>query len=224
MREFGKQLNNYTCVVPFSGGVESTALVKYLLKRGEKPFVFHILGSPGEAKRLPLVEKLFNIKIVTVRYNMNWDNGWVIDKNQTIDFWKKNFNKSGYPPNQQQWASVAFQFIINNPYIHNVYFGHNGGSLLEKDDNLGDTRHTYGEYQYVGYRQAANELNIPLHFSAPLDRSSKLEQYQSLSEEEKQTLFSCQMDTDEHCLKCKKCEELITVMRADGTLHYLKTK
>lgn len=222
MKESGQQLTNYTSVVPFSGGVESTALLKYLIKRKENPFVFHILGSPGEAKRLPLVEKLFNIKIVTVRYNMNWENGWVIDKDQTIDYYNKNFNKSGCPPNQQQWASVAFQFIINNPHIHNIYFGHNGGSLLEKGDDLGDMRHTYGEYQYVGYRQAANELNIPLRFSAPLDRNTKLEQYQSLSEEEKQTIFSCDQDTDKHCLKCKKCEELLMVAKADGTEHYFK--
>ena len=222
MKELGPQSNNYTCVVPFSGGVESTALVKYLVKRKEKPFCFHVLSVPGESKCLHLKEKLFGVKIVTVRINMNWDNGWVIDKGPTIDFWKKNFNKSGYPPNQQLWAAVAFQFIINNPYIHNIYFGHNGGSLLESGDNLGDSSHTDGEYQYVGYRDAANELNIPLRYSAPLDRSTKLEQYQSLSEEEKQSVFVCERDTTIHCLECKKCKELLTVAKADGTEHYFK--
>ena len=56
MKELGPQSNNYTCVVPFSGGVESTALVKYLVKRKE------IIDSQ--------IEDLFNLDKQKLRENI----------------------------------------------------------------------------------------------------------------------------------------------------------
>ena len=55
-----------------------------------------------------------------------------------------------------------------------------------------------------------------------MDKKDLSTWFESLSEEEKQSVFVCERDTTIHCLECKKCKELLTVAKADGTEHYFK--
>jgi 7-cyano-7-deazaguanine synthase in queuosine biosynthesis len=202
---------SYDCLVPFSGGVESTALVYHLKNNNFNPFVFHVGYNPGEQDNHKKREELLDIRIHTVVYNFKPDLGFVIEKDKTVNFYKQEFDPNGFPPFQPYWAMVAFTYFINSPHINKIYFG------LNKDES----RHQLGEHLYEGMKKSAKEINVDLIIEPPLGHLSKLEQYQSLSDDLKKTIMSCVTGGNAHCGRCNKCRELKRVTDADNTSNYL---
>lgn len=203
---------SYDCIVPFSGGVESTALVLHLKKEGRNPFVFHLAHNPGEIHNLHNLEKLLNITMHVVEYDFEPDIGFVIDKEKTVSYYQSSgIDPNGFPPLQPKWAMVAFTYFINSPHINNIYFG------LNKEDD----RHTLGEHLYEGMIKAAKEIGVDLTIEPPLEHLTKLEQYQSLTESLKKCIYSCYTGGRKHCQRCNKCRELKKVTDADNTSSYL---
>lgn len=211
-------LRNYSIIVPFSGGVESTALVYDLKTNGYDPYCFHVKTNPGEVNTIQQKAKLLEVDVVTVQSVYNPDNGFLFNREASAEHYKNTFNYDGYPPLQQQWATIAFNLAIINA-VEFVYFGHNGGRLTP-NDTAGDSFHEFGEMQYEGYINSAATVDLSLKFQAPLAHLSKQEQYQMLPTEIKKLIYVCSTGHKTHCMKCKKCKELKAICTEEQLKYY----
>ena len=212
-------LRNYSIIVPFSGGVESTALVYHLKTTGYDPYCFHIKANPGEVNTIQQKAKLLDVKVVTVQTDYNPHEGYLFNREASHEHYKNTFNYDGFPPMHYTWATIAFNLAMTN-VVKCVYFGHNGGRLTP-DDTLGDSFHEFGEKQYEGYVNAAKTVDLDLTFQAPLAHLSKQEQYQMLPDNLKKLIYVCRHGTDKHCMKCKKCEELKAICTKEQLQYYV---
>jgi len=203
-------MTDYDSVVAFSGGVESTALVYWLKTHNRNPFCFHVKNNPGEIQTIQQKASLLEVDVTTIHYDANPPGGLYLNRTLSQSHWKEHFNYNGMPPWQHNWAGIAYKVIIDNPYINQIFFGHNGGHLV-KGDGKGDSFHAFGEFQYEGYIKSAATVGIDLDIVAPLAHLSKQEQYQMLPDAIKKTIFVCERGFQYHCMECKKCNELKSI-------------
>lgn len=212
-------LRNYSIIVPFSGGVESTALVYHLKKNGYEPYCFHIKSNPGEVNTIQQKAKLLGVEVTTIHTDYNPASGYLFNREASHEHYKKTFNYNGFPPMHQQWATIAFNLAITN-IVQAVYFGHNGGKLTP-NDTAGDSFHEFGEAQYEGYVKAAATVDLSLSFKAPLAHLSKQEQYQMLPDQLKKLIYVCFEGNKKHCMKCSKCNELKAICTEEQLQYYV---
>ena len=85
-------LRNYSIIVPFSGGVESTALVYHLKTTGYDPYCFHIKANPGEVNTIQQKAKLLDVKVVTVQTDYNPHEGYLFNREASHEHYKNTFN------------------------------------------------------------------------------------------------------------------------------------
>lgn len=208
----------YDSIVAFSGGVESTALVYWLKSLNKNPYCFHVKANPGEVNTIQQKAALLETDVTTVIVDYNPPEKLLFNRHESREHYTKHFNKNGFPPMQQNWATIAFQIAITNVMSH-IYFGHNGGKLTPENTN-GDNLHLFGEKQYEGYINSAAQIGIDMTFTAPLMHLSKQEQYQMLPDKIKKLIYVCEKGEDKHCMRCKKCNELKAICTEEQLKYY----
>jgi 7-cyano-7-deazaguanine synthase in queuosine biosynthesis len=210
---------SYDCLVAFSGGVESTALVYHLKKEGRNPYCFHIKSNPGEVNTIQQKAAALDVNVTTIVVDYNPPENSLFNRQLSQEHYLKHFNKDGFPPMQQNWATIAFQIAVTN-VVSDIYFGHNGGQLTP-EIGYGDKFHAFGDKQYEGYTNAAINIGIDMSFSAPLAHLSKQEQYQMLPVNVQKLLYVCREGKDKHCMRCPKCAELKTICTEEQLAYYV---
>lgn len=159
----------FDCIIPWSGGVESTALVWWAKENGHVPLTYHVTsrwdGRREEEKTA--VKEMANILNVQVQYLSNHADGhmrW----NDTKSYLEiKNFSF---------WMWWGVLMAGQNPDIKNVWYGNNCG-LYEVGDGLGDGDESFAFVSTVrGCRELARGLNINFDIYCPY-KASKIEQW-----------------------------------------------
>ena len=217
------------CVVSFSGGVESTALLEYLKNKELKVVaVYSHFPQDGwytnknktiQASTVPdhlqKICDLLDVQLV-VHTHQNYD----IDYDQN----KKYFYST------RHWVLAMCNASIRFPDVKNFYWGANCG-MLEFDDGLGDCsivdptkyqiqnvfealqgipRKVEGYHdEDMKYFDGSYKVHTPWKtkqtISAPLIGWTKRQQYEYIREDIKELVQSC--ITYNNCGECTKCEE-----------------
>ena len=217
------------CVVSFSGGVESTALLEYLKNKGLNVVaVYSHFPQDGwysnkdksiQASKVPehlqKICDLLDVQLV-VHTHQNYD----IDYDQN----KKYFYST------RHWVLAMCNASIRFPDVKNFYWGANCG-MLEFDDGLGDCsivdptkyqiqnvfealqgipRKVEGYHdEEMKYFDGSYKVHTPWKtkqtISAPLIGWTKRQQYEYIREDIKELVQSC--ITYNNGGECTKCEE-----------------
>ena len=184
-------IDDYTGVLAFSGGVESTALMVHLKKQNEKFVAFNLAISlpyppygPIEAwmakQRVAArkITKLLDVPLIEVDMQMTNLN--------TIRKEEPAYTRGTL----QRWYIRWYLALITvyNPEIKNLYYGLNSvdvGATADVEKMLG---------LMVGDAE----------FKAPLAAVSKKDQWDSIPKEVQPLVLTCHNDV---CGKCFKCKE-----------------
>ena len=206
------------CVVSFSGGVESTALLEYLKNKELKVVAVysHFPNSNTQAKQIPEhIEKICNLLDVELIVHTHQDYG---------------LKKTQYFYSTRHWILAMCNASLRFPDVKNFYWGANCG-MLEFDDGLGDCsivdptkyqiqnifealqgipRKVEGYHdEEMKYFDGSYKEHTPWKtkqtISAPLVGWTKRQQYEYIREDIKELVQSC--ITFNNCGKCTKCEE-----------------
>ena len=196
----------YDCIIPWSGGVESTALVSDCVRRGLKPYCFHLVMNGHWVKQIEAVKKMsemLNVKVDIVHYNnttRSLDNQ--VTKDHYVQLWQ-----GGSPPMFFFWTNIAHMIQIDNPQINRIYYGYNGG-VIDREDGMGDKHTDWVDKHFRHIEDVCAMLGIHTKMSAPLGHMSKLEQWQIIPEHIQEHVHTCVHPTERHCGKCMKCKEM----------------
>jgi len=207
------------CVVSFSGGVESTALLQYCKSKEDNVVALysHCPKSQTQAKQIPEnLEKICNLLDVELIVHTHQDYG-------TVD-------QLRYFYSTRHWVLALCNASMRFPFMKNFYWGANSG-LIEFDDGLGDCSivdptkyHIQTIFETLqniprkidGYHDSdaknpdgSYKTHIDHKFkqtiSAPLIGWTKKKQWDYIREDVKEYVQSCFHFTN--CGTCPKCEE-----------------
>ena len=196
----------YHCIIPWSGGVESTALVSDCVKRGMKPFCFHVTMNGHWVKQVEAVKKMSKLLNVRVDF-VEWNHP---DKFINFDKTKEHYTKlweNGTPPMFFVWTNIAQLIQINNPQINRIYYGYNAG-IIDTNDGMGDKHTEWVDKHFRHIEDVCGMLGIETQMSAPLGNLSKAEQWNMIPEYLREHVHTCVDATKRHCGKCMKCKEM----------------
>jgi hypothetical protein len=165
----------YDCIIPWSGGVESTALVWWALENEYVPLCYHVntgwdkWSQTNEHRSVQAMAKILNIECITVGNNIEgvpWrDGSYPEDANRmNFSFW-------------MWWAMI---FATYNPSIKEIWYGNNYG-MYEVGDGLGDVSSMEFVETVKGCRAIARGLYIDFDIYCPF-KASKVEQWNWLPE------------------------------------------
>ena len=196
----------YDCIIPWSGGVESTALICDCLRRGIKPYCFHLRLNGHWVNQVEAVKKMSEILGVDVD---------IIDHNNPRSYLDSNAMKKHYsslythsmPPMFFFWTNVAHLIQINNPQINRIYYGFNSG-IISSDDGMGDKHTDWVDKHFRHIEDVCAMMGIETKMSAPLGKMSKSEQWKLIFDSVKEHVHTCVHPTEKSCGECIKCKEL----------------
>ena len=232
------------CILAFSGGMDATAVLQYLLDNGRKPYIFkHQHESNPAINRLvqtaaDAVMKYYDVKVV------NWqasvianDKGWP-DRART----NAHYEKAGLsPPSLVRWSTQAMFANYNMPWISEIYWGMCYGGFLRRGDGGGDKLFNYVDGKltriapykgpmdksnyddrhrqlFNGYLEWLGHAKIERNYIAALGHYSKLELYKMLPNNIKDSMVTCikygATKYTKQCGECHKCKDLIQIRRA----------
>lgn len=202
----------YDCIIPLSGGTESTALVHDCVKRGIKPLCFHVdLGYwEKQMQSAKNIAEALNVDLRVVKY---FNEDPCADKKVTSSHFE-NMWGSQSPPMFFVWANIAQLMSICNPQIHRVYYGFNAG-IRFAGDTRGDSHSKWVDDHFRSMERVLSRIQIPVKFVAPLGHMSKLEQWNSIPEDIQNLVHTCVHPTQHQCGKCGKCEEFELMKKSD---------
>lgn len=196
----------YDCIIPWSGGVESTALVCDCIRRGMRPYCFHLVMNGHWKKQVEAVKNMsevLNVKLDIVDYNNSTRS---LDSTVTKEHYGSMW-QSGAPPMFFFWTNVAHLIQIDNPQINRIYYGYNGG-IIDREDGMGDKHTDWVDKHFRHIEDVCAMLNIETKMSAPLGHMSKVEQWQLIPDNIKPLVHTCVDPAQRHCGKCMKCKEM----------------
>lgn len=196
----------YDCIIPWSGGVESTALVSDCVKRGMRPFCFHVTMNGNWVKQVEAVKKMSKILNVRVDF-VEWNHS---DKFLNVNKTKEHYNKlwkGGCPPMFFVWTNIAHLIQINNPHIDRIYYGYNGG-IIDRNDGMGDKHTDWVDKHFRHIEDVCGMLGIETKMSAPLGKLSKSEQWNMIPEHLREHVHTCVSANERECGVCTKCKEM----------------
>ena len=189
-----------TCIIPFSGGVESTATLLWALERGESPYVFHLVTNGYWESQLKSTKKISEELGIVVNYiKVDWE-GVYSNYNLT----KKKYKQR--PPNNFYWLYWTQIIQTYNPFIKKVFIGFNGG-LTKLGDNLSDIK----SEQYHKTVKSLEELS-GAEYETPLEHLTKLQQWNTIPKKIQDMTVSCISAKEYPCGKCFKCKERIIIV------------
>ena len=205
----------HDCIVALSGGVESTALLHYLIQKGRKPFCFHYEAAGCNQSAAEFIRELkqhYDVPVVTCEFGYVTpdQNVPVLDWDDTELTWAESTDIRWAPPDLWLWCMIAHNIQSFNPSIHDIYYGASYGGLLKRGDDEGDHHHPYLENCINGIELMSASLGLEVKFSAPLGEYTKYEQFSWIPEIFHDKIWSCVGDTnsEKQCGQCSKCNDL----------------
>ena len=195
----------YDCIIPWSGGTESTALVYDCVQRGLKPLCFHVETGIHWQQQVDAVTEMAEILDVDLRFIEYFNTDPCVDRAETGKHWESLWG-ANCPPMFFIWTNIAQLVNLSNPQIHRIYYGFNGG-VRTSDDGLGDKHTEWVDDHFRSIERNLARLNIPTKMSAPLGHMSKLEQWESIPEDLQRLVHTCVHPAQRNCGQCTKCRE-----------------
>ena len=199
------QKTSYDCIIPLSGGTESTALVYDCVKRGIKPLCFHVEMGNHWQQQVQAAQDIAELLKVDLRIIEFFNENPCVDRPKTGEHYRSLWGNTA-PPMFFTWTNIAQLVNLHNPQIHRIYYGFNAG-IHEANDGLGDCHTDWVDEHFRSIENVLAKLNIPTKMSAPLGNMSKLDQWNSLPEEIQKLVHTCVDSVQSHCGKCTKCRE-----------------
>jgi len=196
---------SYDCIIPLSGGTESTAALYHCIQQGFKPLCFHVELGAHWQQQLQAAQNIAEALDVDLRIIEYFNPDPCCDRQQTVDHWNKLWGQSA-PPMFFIWTNIAQLVNLNNPQIRNIYYGYNGG-IITAGDELGDKHTDWVDDHFRSIERVLGRLGIHTTMSAPLAHMSKLEQWNTLPEHIQQLVHTCVHPSLDHCGSCIKCRE-----------------
>lgn len=185
---------DYTCIIPWSGGVESTALVCHALDMGEAPFLFHLTFNGYWQNQIDAVTKMSEEIGIPLHFIHQKSTTPYADAARTA----KHYSY-GYAPMYINWANYAQMIHFQNPFIPKIWYGFNASTdvktpaVLELFDSI---------------ERVATLQGNPVIMESPLGHLTKREQYDMIWDELKPFITTCTDIENPPCGKCSKCKEL----------------
>lgn len=194
---------DYDCIIALSGGVESVALVHYVVNvLKEKPLCMHLIFQHRDKATSKIINK------VRQHYKVDVLNSRLFFNSKGVPTFDPKAFDDQKTPDTGIWYGVAHTLAVFNPQIKKIYYGFNSG-LLKRGDDHGDHDHDYAGQLYESSTNALHTLGFETKVSCPIVDFSKLELYNMIDDEVKPFVRSCIVHTkDEACGKCHKCKEL----------------
>jgi len=186
-------LDDYTGVLAFSGGVESTALMVHLKQTGEKFVAFNLAISMPNPPYGP-IETWMAKQRITARQIAEKLNVPLLE----LDMQMTNLNTLRKEPPAfnrgtiQRWYIRWYLALLSvyNPEIKNLYYGFNS------TDHGADA----GVEHMLGLMAGDSQ------FQSPLAETSKHAQWDMIPDDVKPLVLTCHNNV---CGKCFKCQERI---------------
>lgn len=215
-------INDIDCIVSFSGGIESTALLQYLKDNDIKPIALysyyplknHRIQAATVPSHLEKICKKLDVQLV-IHTHQDYDKGYTTEQ---------------YFYSTRHWVLAMCNASLRYNKIKNFYWGANSG-MLEFDDGLGDCSivdptkyqvqnifealqnipqkvdgyHDAESKYFDGSYKAHTDWKTKQTISAPLMGWTKKQQWDYLRDDIKELVQSCFYYNN--CGKCVKCKE-----------------
>ena len=237
-------IEDVDCILAFSGGMDATAVLQYLLDNGKKPYIFHHQWASNPTinklvrKASNKVENYYGVKVVDWTHQVEANNQGFPNRNKSNEHYDKLNLLS---PSLPKWSAIAMMANYNMPWINEIYWGMCYGGMLKRGDGDGDKLMNYVDgkltrippYEkpmdksnyddrhkqlFNGYLQWLEMFNIDSNYIAPLGHYSKLELYKMLPNDIKDSIVTCikykKTNYKTECGSCHKCKELDKVKQA----------
>ena len=188
---------NHDCIVAFSGGVESTALLCHVVEQGMKPLAIHVDVVSHWQQQVEAVDIISSKLDVDTRYIEFHNEHPLTDKQKLLDHY---YDLGMNPPFFFTWCNIMQIVNINNPHIHKIYYGFNNG--IDKHTDWVDDH-------FRSIERVLGALNIPTKISSPLGHMTKKEQWDSIPKHLQKHVHSCVHSSKRACGKCSKCTEFL---------------
>ena len=109
---------NYDCIIPWSGGVESTAVVNWAVNNKKNPLCVHTRLMPAEWESVQIMSKIFNVDV----FKYQQVNNIPVDS-ETRDFYSKklNFDDPTWTPIIHEWVYASTHANLRWPEINNIF-------------------------------------------------------------------------------------------------------
>lgn len=193
-----RNISNHDCIVAWSGGVESTALVHQLVLEKRNPLIIHleiynndIQANTFETYAVERMSDMLGVEVSFIECKSS-----IPDVKKTAEFWKHRKFGGGYPV-LPLWTSMAFMTQIVNPWCKDIYIGKNSS------DGNADTWEVAQNY----CKQQGKLFGFESEMSAPLEHLSKKEQWLMIPKEVRPHIRTCTSKNSKACGKCSKCKE-----------------
>lgn len=193
-----RNISNHDCIVAWSGGVESTALVHQLVLEKRNPLIIHleiynnnIQANTFETYAVECMSDRLDLRVEYIEHR-----SVIVDMKRSQDFWKQKKYGGGYPV-LPLWTSMAFMTQIINPWCKDIYIGKNSS------DGNADTWEVAQNY----CKQQGKLFGFESEMSAPLEHLSKKEQWLMIPKELRPHIRTCTSKNSKACGKCSKCKE-----------------
>ena len=190
-------LDDYTGVVAFSGGVESTALMAWAKAKGEKVVAFNFAISLSEPPYGPIEEWL-----ATQRVNAREIAAAMDVPLMEIDLLMTNMGtirneRPEYKYSFQRWYIAFFlgMMTVYNPHIQNLYYG-----LNNEDTTAVSPEMRAAMEGFMAMMVGDNRLRTPL------SHMTKAQQWEIIPDNVKPLVLTC---FNKVCGTCFKCQERI---------------
>lgn len=199
------QKTKFDCIIPLSGGTESTALVYDCVQRGLNPLCFHVELGQHWQEQVQAAQNIADELNVELRIVEHFNPNPCVDRQATRDHYNELWGAS-VPPMFFTWTNIAQLMNLHNPQIHRIYYGYNAG-VRSDSDGLGDKHTDWVDEHFRSIESVLAKLNIPTKMSAPLGHLSKADQWNSLPEHIQKLVHTCVHPYKRHCGDCTKCRE-----------------
>jgi 7-cyano-7-deazaguanine synthase in queuosine biosynthesis len=190
-------LDDYTGVIAFSGGVESTALMAWAAQRKEKVVAFNFSISLSEPPYGPievwLAKQRVNAQEIADKFGIPM---MEIDTQMTNMGTIRN-EKPEYKYSFQRWYISFFlgMMTVYNPHIENLYYGLNDEDTSATNPEIRATLE-----KFIGMMAGEGK------FKTPLSHMTKSQQWEMIPDDIKPLVLTCY---NKVCGTCFKCQERI---------------
>lgn len=202
------------CILAWSGGVESTAVLIDCLNKGLNPLCFQLTIDghwKGQIDSVKKMSKILNIDdVVFIEHNN-------IQTISDIKLTKSHYKDSaGFVPLFIHWSTAAFILQMYNPHIKQILYGFNNG-LITENDGLGDKYSSPVSRHFTHIEKLCSDFGIKTRMYSPLGHLSKTEQWGVIPNELKSHIHVCMRQSPIPCGECIKCEEYRRVIEWQNT-------
>ncbi len=188
-------LDEYTGVVAFSGGVESTAVMAWAKERGEKIVAFNFALSLPAPPYGPIEEWLATQRINARKIAKKLDVPLMEIDLLMTNLGTLRHEKPEYKYSFQRWYISFFlgMLTVYNPQIQNLYYG-----LNDEDTTAVNPQMRGAMEAFIGLMTGDSRLKTPL------SHMKKAEQWALIPDDVKPLVLTC---FNKVCGTCFKCQE-----------------